>query len=153
MSGNIETHVIERFLARYGEPKHTNPEDFMAEYVRQLFGTPTEVLIQAVQRVIDTHHGPIWPGIRACRQAISDVTAGGRKMPKPSYSEIPKNSSIAKPTPFILDGKSIEELLAEHRTRMGEVDVRRKGTRQNCTLPSVNREAWEARYGKKDRAA
>ncbi len=139
MSGNIETHVIEHFLALYGEPQHADPEAFMGEYVQALHGTPTVVLILAMKRVVEAHgKSKIWPGIEACRNAIREITTGERKAAAPP-------APVAKPITASLDGKSIEELLAEHRARMDEVAAANKASRRNVTLPSVNRDAWEAR--------
>lgn len=152
MTGNIETHVIERFLRCYGEPKHTDPDGFMAEYVRCLYGTPTDVLIAAINRVVDEHRSPIWPGIRTIREAICEAIRNASRRPAPAPQPQP-TSPLAKPAPMILDGKSVEELLIEHRARMEEIGAANKAARRNVALPSVNRDAWEARHGKQERAA
>lgn len=140
MNINVQRLVIARFTATYGEPNTSDPEAFMAEYSRALGGFPSPILERAIDRVIDEHEFNSWPKVGTCVKACRRLT------PEPVI-EFPKHMDEPLPQRTAEQKAMARKIADQFRATVGRNNFIDPEPRRS--LPRVDRDAWNARFGRR----
>lgn len=137
--GNVQQHVIDRFVNLYGVPKHAeNVDAYMAEWERALGAYDNSTLEKAVSASIDENHFHAWPAIGTVRSHCEFFKP---QLRLPTYRpEIDK-----RPAPTEQDRERWSAQMAEFRKSMKEADAAVGRTSEGkFSFQQVQRPAFEA---------
>lgn len=75
--------AVQRLMAVFGEPRTTNPDMFLIEFVKAVKGYPDDVLIQACDHVI--RKCTYWPKPAEMREAAERILASRQSESRADY--------------------------------------------------------------------
>lgn len=142
MMNPVEEFFTRRFLNLYGAPDAVDPAIFVAEYGNALAGTDVEILKAASDLVVRRHKYRNWPTVGECLDAVNTIAeqrAAQRLRttpPQRDEREVPSKESQER----------VAALARETIEKMRNREIAQ--TRSFRDLPPVDRDAWEARFGK-----